>query len=62
MAKASHAILFFNCVTLNTLKVNPKSLFIDYKTLLVLYKLHHYEQLSPQKKENLNPTQNWKQI
>jgi len=44
------------------LKANPEGLFIDYRTLLILYKLHQYEQSSSQRKENLNPTQNWKQI
>ena len=44
------------------LKSNLKDLFIDHRTLLVLYKLYKYEQSSPQKKENSNPIQNWKQI
>jgi len=41
---------------------HPKRLFIDHRTLLVLYKLHQYEQSPSQKKENSNPIQNWKEI
>jgi len=34
----------------------PKGLFIDHRTLLVLNKLHQYEQLPPHNKGKPNPT------
>jgi len=39
---------------LNTLKINPKSLFIDHKTLLFLCKLHQYELSLEERKLEFN--------
>jgi len=38
---------------LNFIKGHPKEIFIDHRTLLVLYKLYQYEQSPPQKKRKL---------
>ena len=60
MAKTCHTNL--SKIEFNLIEGSPNELFIDHKTLLVLYKIYQSEQSSSQRKENSNPTQNWKQI